>query len=132
VQSYTNRYSRPLLRIGIALLILAVLNLVFTGRSDTLLVAFMPLLTGLVLRLFPVVRIGVDQIEVRRGFLKPKVVVLFSAIRGIDETHSKFVRVSTTGGDVRIPTGVLGKGERVSLLDDLRMGTKQSRTGAVV
>jgi hypothetical protein len=132
VQNYTNRYSRPLLRIGIALVILAVLNLVFTARSDTLLAAFLPLLMGLLLRWFPIVRIGVDQIEVHCGFLKPKIVLPFAAIRGIDETHSKFLRVSTTDGDVRIPTGVLGKGERVSLLDDLRMGTKQPRTGAVV
>jgi hypothetical protein len=127
VRDYVNRYYRPLLRIGGALLVLGILNYIFTEHLQVLFAALLPLLTGLMLKVFPVARVGVDQIEIHRGILRSKIVIPFSAVRGIDESHSKFVRLSTDDDDLRISTAVLSKGERDSLIDDLRMGAKQAR-----
>jgi hypothetical protein len=82
------------------------------------------------MKVFPMVRITVDQIEINRGLLRSKIVVPFASIRGIDEAHSKFIGISTGDGEFRVNTALLKTGERASLLVDLRMGTKQARVSS--
>lgn len=130
MRDYRNRYCRVLLRSGLALLVLGVLDFVVTSRVAPAIVGGVVSIIGLTLRFRPVARVGVDQIELDRGLLRARVVVPFTAITGVDESHSKFVRLWTDEGDLRIPTGALTKEDRTSLVEDLRMGARQVRAGA--
>jgi hypothetical protein len=130
MRNYTNKFCRHIFIASAALLALGIANYVVTSRVDTLFTAVFAFLTGLFLWRFPVVRLGAQQIEMFRGLLRPRLVLPFTAITGIDETHSKFIRLSTTNGELRIPTSALSKKERSSLIDDLRLGARQVRAAA--
>ena len=56
--------------------------------------------------------------------------VRYHVVQGIDESHPKFLSILSTDGEFRIHTVALKKGERASLLEDLRMGTKQARASS--
>jgi hypothetical protein len=127
MRNYTNKFCRHIFIASAALLVLGILNYVVTSRGSTLVAALVAFLTGLFLRRLPVVRVGADQIEMFRGLLRPKLVLPFADITGIDESHSKCIRISTKDGELRIPTSALTRSERSSLIDDLRLGARQIR-----
>jgi hypothetical protein len=130
MQSYTGRYAALFLRLGIAMLILSVLSFVLVDRLGPFVPGCVTLLYGLYLKFFPLVRVSLDGLQINSGPLRRRLLVPFESIRGIDETHSKFIRLTTDGGEVRIPTSAFKANERSSLLDDIRLGTKKGRSPA--